>query len=245
MQHSQVQLDWCRIPTVPTYPYLKSLVKQNWYKFRGLIRHSTGVVILPDSSLFKILFLGGPGGSFTLICYHPSTTDITIAADIIAAAPVHWWVLSTNFLANNLNFHRRQMWWDRIQAIFLDIFYFNSSFSRILFPPLGGPGGSFTLIPYHPSAAAKTISPQYTEGDGIKSRLPFKICSTLRRLHLIIQVSLKFLVGPGGSFTLIRYHPSATATISYEDRKFSPAVQNALGPPVFRVSFYISHFTRP
>ena len=29
-----------------------------------------------------------------------------------------------NFPANNLNFHRRWRWWDRIQAIFLNPFYF-------------------------------------------------------------------------------------------------------------------------
>ena len=30
-----------------------------------------------------------------------------------------------NFPANNLNFHWRWRWWDQIQAIFLNIFYFN------------------------------------------------------------------------------------------------------------------------
>ena len=30
-----------------------------------------------------------------------------------------------NFPANNLNFHWRWGWWDRIQAIFLNLFYFN------------------------------------------------------------------------------------------------------------------------
>ena len=40
-----------------------------------------------------------------------------------------------NFPANSLNFHWRRRWWDRIQAIFLNIFYFNhkySSFHTIL-----------------------------------------------------------------------------------------------------------------
>ena len=32
-----------------------------------------------------------------------------------------------NFPANNLNFHWRQRWWDRIQAIFLNLFYFTYS----------------------------------------------------------------------------------------------------------------------
>ena len=35
--------------SVPTNPYLESLVKWNWCKFRGLCRHSTSVVILPNS----------------------------------------------------------------------------------------------------------------------------------------------------------------------------------------------------
>ena len=30
-----------------------------------------------------------------------------------------------NFTANNLNFHWRWRWWDRIQAIFLNLFYFS------------------------------------------------------------------------------------------------------------------------
>ena len=30
-----------------------------------------------------------------------------------------------NFPANNLNFHWKWRWWDRIRAIFLNIFYFN------------------------------------------------------------------------------------------------------------------------
>ena len=30
-----------------------------------------------------------------------------------------------NFPANNLNFHWSRRWWDRIQAIFLNLFYFN------------------------------------------------------------------------------------------------------------------------
>ena len=34
--------------SVPTNPYLESLVKQNWCKFRGLCLHSTSVVILPN-----------------------------------------------------------------------------------------------------------------------------------------------------------------------------------------------------
>ena len=37
------------LQSVPTNPYLESLVKQNWYKFRGLCLHSTGV-ILPNHS---------------------------------------------------------------------------------------------------------------------------------------------------------------------------------------------------
>ena len=31
-----------------------------------------------------------------------------------------------NFPAQNLNFHSRLRWWDQIQAIFLNLFYFNS-----------------------------------------------------------------------------------------------------------------------
>ena len=31
-----------------------------------------------------------------------------------------------NFYALNLNFHWRWMWWDRIQAIFLNLFYFTN-----------------------------------------------------------------------------------------------------------------------
>ena len=34
--------------SVPTNPYLESLAKQNWCKFRGLCLHSTSVVILPN-----------------------------------------------------------------------------------------------------------------------------------------------------------------------------------------------------
>ena len=34
--------------SVPTNPYLESLVKQNWCKFRGLCLHSTSVVIFPN-----------------------------------------------------------------------------------------------------------------------------------------------------------------------------------------------------
>ena len=58
----------------------------------------------------------------------------------------HWWVMSTNFFfqkfvdndqqcfafipqanftAHNLNFHWRWRWWDEIQTIFLNLFYFN------------------------------------------------------------------------------------------------------------------------
>ena len=36
--------------SAPTNPYLESLVKQNWSKFRGLCLHSTSVVILPNYS---------------------------------------------------------------------------------------------------------------------------------------------------------------------------------------------------
>ena len=36
-----------------------------------------------------------------------------------------------NFTANNLNFHWRWRWWDRIQAIFLNLFYFNILFAFI------------------------------------------------------------------------------------------------------------------
>ena len=32
---------------------------------------------------------------------------------------------TVNFPANNLNFHWRWRWWDQIQAIFLNLFYFN------------------------------------------------------------------------------------------------------------------------
>ena len=35
-------------------------------------------------------------------------------------------ITSSNFPANDLNFHWRWRWWDWIQAIFLNIFYFNS-----------------------------------------------------------------------------------------------------------------------
>ena len=36
-----------------------------------------------------------------------------------------------NFPANNLNFHWRWRWWDRIQAIFINIFYF--TFASVIF----------------------------------------------------------------------------------------------------------------
>ena len=34
-----------------------------------------------------------------------------------------------NFHANSLNFHSRWRWWDQIQAIFLNLFYFNLEFT--------------------------------------------------------------------------------------------------------------------
>ena len=37
-----------------------------------------------------------------------------------------------NFFANNLNFHLSWRWWDPMQAIFLNIFYFNSYFEQII-----------------------------------------------------------------------------------------------------------------
>ena len=38
-----------------------------------------------------------------------------------------------NFHANNLNFHWRWRWWDRIQAIFLNLFYFNFSINFLTY----------------------------------------------------------------------------------------------------------------
>ena len=38
-----------------------------------------------------------------------------------------------NFPANNLNFHWRKRWWDRIQAIFLNLFYFTKNFTWWIF----------------------------------------------------------------------------------------------------------------
>ena len=47
------QMVFRSVPTiVPTIPYLESLVKQNWCKFRGLRLHSTSVVILPNWKYF-------------------------------------------------------------------------------------------------------------------------------------------------------------------------------------------------
>ena len=37
-------------------------------------------------------------------------------------------LIQGNFPANNLNFHWRWRWWDQIQDIFLNIFYFRSIF---------------------------------------------------------------------------------------------------------------------
>ena len=34
-------------------------------------------------------------------------------------------ITSSKLSSNNLNFHRRWRWWDRIQAIFSNLFYFN------------------------------------------------------------------------------------------------------------------------
>ena len=41
-----------------------------------------------------------------------------------------------NFPSNNLNFHWKSRWWDQIQAIFLNLFYFISmAYTRILVWP--------------------------------------------------------------------------------------------------------------
>ena len=44
------------LQSVPTNPYLESLAKQNWCKFRGLCLHSTSVVILPYYNYFQWIF---------------------------------------------------------------------------------------------------------------------------------------------------------------------------------------------
>ena len=46
--------------SVPTNPYLESLVKRNWCKFRGLCLHSTSVVILPNTIMIKIFIIQDP-----------------------------------------------------------------------------------------------------------------------------------------------------------------------------------------
>ena len=45
---------------------------------------------------------------------------------VVSAQQYFAFTTQVNFPANNLNFRWRQRWWDRIQAIFLNLFYFIS-----------------------------------------------------------------------------------------------------------------------
>ena len=57
-RYNQIDAKKCQMAfrSVPTNPYLESLVMQNWCDFRGLCLHSTSVVILPNTQKLKDFF---------------------------------------------------------------------------------------------------------------------------------------------------------------------------------------------
>ena len=88
-------------------------------------------MIPSPSPSVKIQIMGGKfglrcKGNILLAGYCQQTFEskklVDISQQCVALLP------RVNFPANNLNFHWRWRWWDQIQAIFLNIFYFTSSF---------------------------------------------------------------------------------------------------------------------
>jgi hypothetical protein len=59
-RYNQIDAKYCQMVfwSVPTNPYLESVVKQNWCKSRGLCQHSTSVFILPNRD-FPLWFMAG------------------------------------------------------------------------------------------------------------------------------------------------------------------------------------------
>ena len=60
----------------------------------------------------------------------------------------HTAMCGANFSANNLNFHWRWRWWDQIQTIFLNLFYFIRNVLTLLHVTQGCAQGFFIQISY-------------------------------------------------------------------------------------------------
>ena len=83
-----------------------------FYEVENILKGSL-VSIPSPSPLVKIQIMGSKA---CLRCEGKTLLDITQQCSALLP--------QVNFPANNLNFHRRRRWWDQIQAIFLNLFYF-------------------------------------------------------------------------------------------------------------------------
>ena len=118
------------------YNWVKWFLKEHsFFKVEKILKGSPDSISTPSPSV-KIQIIGRKVclrcKGKTLLAYWTLSTNFENKKFVDITQQCFAFLPRVNFPANNLNFHWRWRWWDLIQAIFLNLFYFTYMLQKFL-----------------------------------------------------------------------------------------------------------------